>query len=186
MFEKTKAKLPYACLLTSALAVAGAGMTGPAFARTPYDGSWSVQISTRGGNCPPRVRYGVQISNGEVINPAPSQAQVSGRVNRSGGVQVNVSAGGQYAVGSGRLGRVSGGGVWRGQGSAGSCIGTWVAQRSGGANVAETGGGPVYNYAPGAPAAAAPGATSCEMRFRSYDPATGTFLGFDGLRHPCR
>ena len=26
---------------------------------------------------------------------------------------------------------------------------------------------------------------SCAMRYRSYDPATGTFLGYDGLRHPC-
>ena len=25
----------------------------------------------------------------------------------------------------------------------------------------------------------------CMSRFRSYDPATGTYLGFDGLRHPC-
>ena len=25
----------------------------------------------------------------------------------------------------------------------------------------------------------------CEQRFRSYDPASGTYLGYDGLRHPC-
>jgi BA14K-like protein len=25
----------------------------------------------------------------------------------------------------------------------------------------------------------------CSRRYRSYDPATGTFLGNDGLRHPC-
>jgi len=24
----------------------------------------------------------------------------------------------------------------------------------------------------------------CQQRFRSYDPASGTYLGFDGLRHP--
>ena len=29
------------------------------------------------------------------------------------------------------------------------------------------------------------GAAYCEQRFRSYDPASGTYLGFDGLRHPC-
>jgi len=27
--------------------------------------------------------------------------------------------------------------------------------------------------------------TYCAQRYRSYDPATGTYLGFDGLRHPC-
>jgi hypothetical protein len=25
----------------------------------------------------------------------------------------------------------------------------------------------------------------CMSRYRSYDPASGTFLGYDGLRHPC-
>jgi BA14K-like protein len=25
----------------------------------------------------------------------------------------------------------------------------------------------------------------CAQRFRSYDPASGTYLGVDGLRHPC-
>ena len=25
----------------------------------------------------------------------------------------------------------------------------------------------------------------CQQRYRSYDPASGTYLGFDGLRHPC-
>jgi hypothetical protein len=25
----------------------------------------------------------------------------------------------------------------------------------------------------------------CESRFKSYDPASGTYLGYDGMRHPC-
>lgn len=25
----------------------------------------------------------------------------------------------------------------------------------------------------------------CLQRYRSYDPASGTYLGFDGYRHPC-
>jgi hypothetical protein len=29
-------------------------------------------------------------------------------------------------------------------------------------------------------------ASSCAQRYRSYDPASGTFLGHDGARHPCR
>jgi hypothetical protein len=27
---------------------------------------------------------------------------------------------------------------------------------------------------------------SCSERYRSFDPASGTYLGFDGSRHPCR
>ena len=25
----------------------------------------------------------------------------------------------------------------------------------------------------------------CTQRFRSYDPGTGTYMGYDGARHPC-
>lgn len=44
-----------------------------------------------------------------------------------------------------------------------------------------------YNQAPGAEVAAAGNGSVewCTMRFRSFDPATGTYMGFDGLRHPC-
>jgi len=28
-------------------------------------------------------------------------------------------------------------------------------------------------------------AAYCAQRFRSYDPGSGTYLGNDGLRHPC-
>jgi BA14K-like protein len=36
-----------------------------------------------------------------------------------------------------------------------------------------------------APAPGADDAAYCAQRFRSYDPASGTYLGNDGLRHPC-
>ena len=29
-------------------------------------------------------------------------------------------------------------------------------------------------------------ASSCAQRYRSYDPASGTFLGYDGVRHACQ
>jgi len=42
------------------------------------------------------------------------------------------------------------------------------------------------NYAtPGSGMAATDDVTYCQQRFRSYDPATGTYLGYDGRRHPC-
>ncbi len=44
---------------------------------------------------------------------------------------------------------------------------------------------PPYVYGP-PPYAAGDSATAyCMQRFRSYDPYSGTFLGYDGLRHPC-
>jgi hypothetical protein len=54
---------------------------------------------------------------------------------------------------------------------------------------------PAYDYPPPAPYYGGPAygggpvggsdAGYCAQRYRSYDPATGTFLGYDGQRHPC-
>jgi len=38
---------------------------------------------------------------------------------------------------------------------------------------------------PGYEVSSAADPTYCAQRYRSYDPASGTYLGFDGLRHPC-
>jgi BA14K-like protein len=41
-------------------------------------------------------------------------------------------------------------------------------------------------YVEGGPAIAQNSDVSyCASRFRSYDPRSGTYLGFDGVRHPC-
>jgi BA14K-like protein len=41
-------------------------------------------------------------------------------------------------------------------------------------------------YAQTEPAYPAGGSVAyCEQTYRSYDPASGTYLGYDGLRHPC-
>lgn len=39
---------------------------------------------------------------------------------------------------------------------------------------------PYATYAPGDP-----GIAYCMQRFRSYDPYSRTYLGYDGYRHPC-
>ncbi|MGB3864020.1 MAG: BA14K family protein [Xanthobacteraceae bacterium] len=43
-----------------------------------------------------------------------------------------------------------------------------------------------YYDAPTVAVAADPGSVAyCQRRFKSYDVRTGTYLGYDGLRHPC-
>jgi hypothetical protein len=222
-------------LQTTVLAFACASAAVPglahAAARNAFDGAWSVIINTQSGACEPSFRYGVQIFNGQVLNNGGSNADIQGRVSPNGMVRVNVRAGGQWASGSGRLDRARGGGMWQGQGSAGTCSGTWVALRSGaGAGfAAEEPAGPMAvppsgpaDVPPGGPVAEAPGApllggpfaeapsgptynfvpppgqivpmpeaqgqemmSYCAARFHSFDPASGTYLGYDGLRHPC-
>jgi hypothetical protein len=42
-----------------------------------------------------------------------------------------------------------------------------------------------YYEDPGVPAVGADEIAYCQARFKSYDPASGTYLGYDGQRHPC-
>ena len=46
--------------------------------------------------------------------------------------------------------------------------------------------GPSAYYAPGYAASSPANAMAyCTQRYRSYDPGSGTFVGYDGMRHPC-
>jgi hypothetical protein len=49
-------------------------------------------------------------------------------------------------------------------------------------------GGAIASQAQPAPVYGAPSGDAmsyCVQRFKSYDPASGTYLGYDGQRHPC-
>jgi len=45
--------------------------------------------------------------------------------------------------------------------------------------------GPAYGDAGPQVASDADSVAYCQQTYRSYDPASGTYLGYDGLRHPC-
>jgi hypothetical protein len=90
-----------------------------------FDGAWSVAIITRSGSCEPHYRFGVRIINGNVVY----EGETTGRVSPNGSIQVAIAQGDQRANGQGRLARDHGSGVWRGVGSAGTCAGSWVAER---------------------------------------------------------
>ena len=114
-----------ACFILAAAALS----PDHAAARTVYDGNWSVLIVTNTGPCDRAYRYGLRIDDGSVIYEGSAPVNVAGRVNRNGVVNVRVWAGQQGASGSGRLSRTSGGGLWRGTGSMGTCAGSWSAER---------------------------------------------------------
>jgi len=117
-----------ALLLSLPLSVASAPSV--AVARTPYDGQWSVSIITDAGTCDRAYRYALRIENGRVYYDDPS-FDISGRVSANGQVTVIVRHGEQQAVGSGRLSRDAGAGVWRGRSPGSQCSGHWEAERRG-------------------------------------------------------
>jgi hypothetical protein len=116
-------------LFSALLAVlATAALPSTADARAGgYDGIWNVTFATTRGNC--SSGYSVPFT---VIGNRVSSAgggRVSGTVNRSGAVAVQVSVGASHAHGGGRLNGVAGAGSWKGIISGDQCSGTWQATR---------------------------------------------------------
>ena len=119
-----------AIILGTILVLAGiASSASTAAARTIYDGAWSVLILTMSGSCDSSYRYGVLINDGLVTYDGGLPITLQGRVTPKGVVRVIVTAGSQYADGSGKLTRNRGGGYWKGQGMNSVCAGTWQAER---------------------------------------------------------
>jgi hypothetical protein len=117
-------------ILGTILVLAGiASTTRTAFARTIYDGAWSVLIVTMNGSCDPSYRYGVRISDGVIRYDGIGLFTVEGRVTPNGAVRVIVTSVSQWADGSGKMTRNRGGGVWKGHSMSSACAGTWQAER---------------------------------------------------------
>jgi len=128
--------------------------------------------------------------------PSAGGGAPAARFSGGGGAPVARFSGGGGVYRGGYNGgyRHNGGGGFIPGAVAGAVIGGAIASQSYGYY-----GGPGY-YAPGyyddqyyddgavtvAPAPAGDDAVGyCMQTYRSYDPASGTYLGYDGLRHPC-
>lgn len=93
-----------------------------------YNGVWNVTFATTRGNC--SSGYSVPFT---VIGSRVSSAgggRVSGKVNGSGSVAVQVSVGASHASGGGRLTGSAGTGSWSGIIQGDRCSGTWQATRT--------------------------------------------------------
>jgi hypothetical protein len=119
----TLAKIARSFLIAGITSVA----IGSANAASPYDGSWSLAIYTRRGECDPSYNFQVEIRNGVVSHS--NIVRLRGRVTGKGAVKVSVAVPGKFAAGSGRLSRNSGGGRWSGHAENARCSGIWTARR---------------------------------------------------------
>ncbi|WFU77567.1 BA14K family protein [Bradyrhizobium sp. CIAT3101] len=129
--------------------------------------------------------------------------------NFAAGAAVRPSAGPAFSGGGGRNFAATGGqwnggggnwhgGGWRRHGGFWPGVAAGAAIGALGSSYAYYGDGPYYGdgyydnsyYDDGATVAVVPdsggdSSAYCAQRYRSYDPASGTYLGYDGLRHPC-
>ena len=109
------------------LAASAVPASAPAFAKSNYDGQWSVLIVTQKGTCDRAYRYPVKIDNGSVGYAGEASFNVSGKVGANGAVTVTVSRGSSSAKGTGRMSTTDGAGIWTA--GSGECSGTWTAER---------------------------------------------------------
>ncbi|MCA1549212.1 hypothetical protein I6F36_20495 [Bradyrhizobium sp. BRP19] len=115
--------------LTLFAVLAAAALPQAADARAGgYDGIWNVTFATTRGNC--SSGYSVPFTVTGTRVSSAGGGRVSGRVNRSGAVAVQVSVGASHASGGGRLAGVNGAGSWKGIISGDQCSGTWQATRT--------------------------------------------------------
>ena len=119
--------MTYSFVRTGLLALVAAASTASlARAATPYDGRWSLSITTTRGACD-AYNFPVDIQNGRVSFPGLVRA--NGRVTGKGNVRVFVAAMDKSASGSGRLTPSYGSGSWSGRSGDDRCSGRWTAQR---------------------------------------------------------
>ena len=147
-----------------------------------------------GGGAPaggaPAARFTGSAPTQSFAAGAPA-ARPSGGATWSGGRTAWNGGGGAAWRGRDRR---DGGRFWPGAVAAGAVVGGAIAANDAYAYY----GGPAYDdsyydqgYVEDGAVAAVPvpvgddSAAYCAQRYRSYDPASGTYLGFDGMRHPC-
>jgi hypothetical protein len=95
----------------------------PALA-SPYDGQWTVTITTSAGDCQPTATYPVIVTEGRIS--AVGAADVAGKVNANGLVRASL----QGAHANGRLNGDQGSGKWNGASAGAACSGRWEALRN--------------------------------------------------------
>jgi hypothetical protein len=126
----TKQLVTLATLLGAGLVLAGGATAGPA-SNKPYDGTWSVLISTEAGPCDASYNYAVAIEDGRVQQASSGSATISGRISPDGTIGLGLRNGPATADASGRLKSNKGSGTWTLPML--GCSGSWTARKHSGA-----------------------------------------------------
>ncbi len=123
---------------------------------------------------------------GLALAMAPAQAAPIGAASGVGAAATTLTqdAGVQTVRWRGR-GHWHGGYYRHGGYGPGAAIAGGILGLAAGAAIAGVASAPPPGYYAPAPVYGGDAVAYCMQRFRSYDPASGTYLGYDGYRHPC-
>jgi hypothetical protein len=99
----------------------------------PYDGSWSMVLTTTNGHCGV-IKMGMAVNGGHISATSgrfvTHKIFLNGLISGSGATKINGVAGPRQAKGVGQFSRVKGVGKWNGTGPSGVCSGVWTAIRA--------------------------------------------------------
>ena len=112
--------------LSLALALGFVGTTA-ANASAPFDGTWSVQLTTQKGHCDASYSWSVAVNDGRFTD-AGLFMQAAGSINARGRVNLEVTHGSDVLAATGAVKGQIGRGDWRSPTM--RCSGAWVAVRS--------------------------------------------------------
>jgi hypothetical protein len=93
------------------------------------DGLYSVDITTRQGDCDKVYHWKISVSGGRVSSVGATLMAASGKISGSGDVDLAFRGFGQVATGTGRFASGSGSGSWSSPTL--NCAGSWRAVRQG-------------------------------------------------------
>ena len=114
-------------LLASVFTLASACLILPASAASPYDGTWSVALTTERGSCDAAYSWSVAVTNGR-IGDRSSFVKSEGSVNEKGRVTLQLTQGSYVLAAAGAIKGAIGSGTW--QSPTSRCSGHWSAVRS--------------------------------------------------------
>jgi BA14K-like protein len=131
---------------------------------------------------------GIAVASVLMLQSVPAAAQ---RVHGAGHARVGHGYAGHWRGGNGHGYGGYGVGVGVAALATGALIGGAIASQNQGYYYGDQNypgySDPGYVYSNAGPVAYNNGGTVayCEQTYRSYDPASGSYLGYDGFRHPC-
>jgi len=112
--------------LALAMAFASAA-TASAYASAPFDGTWSVQLTTQKGRCDPTYSWSVAVTDGRIDNDGMF-LQAAGSIDHHGRVRLQVTHGADVLAATGAARGRYASGAWRSPTM--RCSGAWRAARS--------------------------------------------------------
>jgi hypothetical protein len=129
MKSPDSASLPAALALASAMFASALAPAVAAPRAANYDGNYSVEVITDVGSCDKSYRWAVQVEDGKVHSAANMLMEASGRIDRTGLVQLAFHRDTQVAHVAGYMKGSTGSGTWSSPTM--RCGGRWRAERLG-------------------------------------------------------